>query len=76
MIKSEEWRKSEIAANRAAKKWKENGKPRDAQNILFLNKKQARTTLRAAVKTHYAMENNEMMQASFCDPTLFSILFN
>ena len=76
--KSEEWRKSEILANKAAKLWRDNGKPTDLNNRYFCEKKEARSKLRDAVKKHHAIENikenNEMMNANFRDPKLFSKL--
>ena len=39
--KSEEWRKAEIAAQKATKKWRADGCPREQENELFLDKKQA-----------------------------------
>ena len=48
--KSKEWRKAEITAHKAAKKWRSNGCPRDEENQLFLAKKQTRNSLRQAIK--------------------------
>ena len=78
--KSEEWRKAEMAAQKAANKWRTNGCPRNEENQLFLAKKQARNSLRQAIKKHQATEsikeNNELMNANFRDPKLFSKLVN
>ena len=50
------------------------------ENQLFLAKKQARNSLRQAIKKHQATEsikeNNELMNANFRDPKLFSKLVN
>ena len=50
------------------------------RNEYFINKKQARSDLRQAVNKHQAAEsrkeNNELMNANFCDPKLFSKLVN
>ena len=76
--KSLEWRKAETLANKAAKKWRENGKPTSTDNRLFLEKKVARKNLRQAVQKHNAREgieeNNVLMNANFRDPKLFSKL--
>ena len=56
-----------------------NGKPRNEDNKLLMNKKVARSNLQAAVQKHNAAEsikeNNELMSANFRDPKLFSKLF-
>ena len=76
--KSVEWRKAEISANKAAKTWRDNGKPRDLENKFVCEKKEARSKIRDAVQKHNAAENvkenNEMMNANFRDPKLFSKL--
>ena len=80
VIKSAEWRKAEAAAVKATKKWRLNGCPHEPENEYFINKKQARSELRQAVNKHQAAEsrkeNNEMMNANFRDPKLFSKLVN
>ena len=53
--KSEEWRKAELAAVKATKKWRTNGCPRDADNVHFVKKKEARSNLRQAVNKHQAV---------------------
>ena len=67
--------KAEISANKAAKTWRDNGKPRDLENKFLSEKKEARSKHRDAVKKHNAAENvkenNEMMNANFHDPKLF-----
>ena len=52
--KSLEWRKAEQVANKAEKVWRMNGKPRNEDNKLLMNKKVARSNLRAAVQKHNA----------------------
>ena len=78
VFKSFEWRKAEISANRAALNWQKAGKPRNLESTLLLDKKEARANLRVAVRNHYSQENvnenNEMMNANFQDPKLFSKL--
>ena len=69
--KSEDW-KAELAAQKATRKWRQQGCPRDMDNKYLENKKQARGNLRQAVKKHHASEsiteNNESMNANFRDP--------
>jgi hypothetical protein len=55
--KSEEWRKTEILANKAAKIWRENGKPRGLDNKFLFDKKEARSKLRGPPRTPRTYNN-------------------
>jgi hypothetical protein len=80
VFKSEEWRKAEIKAKSASKKWIHAGRPRIEGNELFEAKKISNIQLRKAIKTFNnetnTEENNKMMNANFRDPKLFSQLVN
>ena len=80
VFKSEEWRKAEITAKSASKKWIQAGRPRNEDNELFEAKKISNIQLRRAIKTFNnetnTEENNKMMNANFRDPKLFSHLVN
>ena len=49
IIKSEEWRKCEIVAKKATKKWKSMGKAWDENNKYFVDKKETRANLRKSI---------------------------
>ena len=50
VFKSEEWRKAEISAKEASKKWTKAGKPRNEESELYKAKKETNTKLRSAIK--------------------------
>ena len=78
IFKSEEWRKAEISAKNASRKWSRAGKPRNEENELFQEKKDTNIELRRAIKTFQneadSEDNNKMMNANFRNPKLFSYL--
>ena len=80
IFKSEEWRKAEISAKSASKKWRKAGKPRSDESDIFREKKEANANLRNAIKIFNneknTSDNNLMMNANFRDPKLFSQLVN
>jgi hypothetical protein len=78
IIKSEEWRKCEIAAKKATKKWKSMGRPRDENNKHFVDKKETRANLRKSIAKYddknSIKNSNAMMEANFRDPKLLTKL--
>ena len=80
IFKSEEWRKAEIAAKSASRKWSRAGKPRNEENELYQTKKETNIRLRSAIKIFNRQadteENDKMMNPNFRDPKLFSYLVN
>ena len=78
VFKSEDWRKAELAAKKASRRWIQAGRPRDEDGQNFKANKGANIQLRCAIKTFNnetdSKENNKLMQANFRDPKLFSQL--
>jgi hypothetical protein len=78
--KSEEWLKAERAAQKATKKWKAMGGPRNEVNQYFTAKKKTRLNLRKSINRNTnnvrIEENISMMEANFRAQKLFSKLVN